>query len=682
MVALAGAGIVAENRSSGSAVAFATTTANGAWSVKVPPGPYYVYSNRTSSSGFVFGGDTAGLTVGHANVTGVTLVAYPYVGFGNRTFVLPAWNNLTAYAWNCNGATPCGTGPSTQQPLSSWTQDGVFYVNATDRLVFYSFANRTVTDIAQWVPLHDNWMSYEGVENTEWITQDGTFVYELGCLHVCGFRTTLSFYAVNVSTGRSWFHNFTGVTAGRTYWNGQVNMVGVRGNDSTAMLLIQNGRAFAWNLWNGTQWRLKMRLPYFEANNAYWVPALASFIDVEAHGSSQDRVVQYRLNPAGQMTNVSWLRYHGAGGYIVNGVDGLVFNVTSREILFTSSVSYIPENLLTVAVRVGPSGTMTSVAAAWGGTNLSFYPNASSYATVSSGEHRPIPYAQGPVETVLSDARFNNRSFLVEPTENFWYDTNQSPYSRAACGPACYALNVEAASPAALEGVFWNTSYLLTPFSIDCRHNGSACPIRGSMAPFGPGTVQWLWRTGASSLPYPSTAAIAQPVGPGAPPLHVARTNTTMTFDWTPPTTGQNPIVNYTLLWGTTRAYGHSVNLYPENRSVTLTGLASRTRYFYRFYATNLHGPGTGVTQSMRTLHPGPLGGHPGGPLRTIPGGGWWSSIDAPIWPRSTPTGASVPPAVYSWAARAFSSGPLRTPVGGAIARPADPSPTIAGRRS
>lgn len=663
MIALGGAAVVAENRSSRAAVAFTNTTANGDWSLNVTPGPYYVYSNRTTSGGVAFGGDTVGVTVVRANLTGYTLIAYPFVGFNNRTFVLPAWNNLTVYAWNCNGNPPCGSGPSTQQPLTSWTQDGVFYVNSTDRLVFYSFANGTVTNLAPWLPLYDNWMYYEGVENTEWITQDGTYVYELGCWNNCTAHAPLSFYAVNVSTGRTWFHNFTGVTASRTYLNGQVNLVGVGGNDSTAMVIVQDGQAYAWNLWNATQWRLKMRLPYFEANNAYWVPALDSFIDVEAGGRTSDRVVQYRLNPAGQMTNVSWLRYHGASRYIVNGVDGLVFNVTSRELLFTSAVSSIPENLLTVAIHVGPSGRMSSIGSTWGGTNLTFYPNASAYPTVSSGEHRPIPYAQGPVESVVSDARFHNDSFLVEPTENFWYDTNESPYTRAQCGVACYSLNVYVASPAALEGVFWNTSYLLPPSSLDCRHNGSACPIRGTMASFAPGTVQWLWRVGATPLPYPSTAAIAQTVGPGAPSVTVVRTNTTMTFQWSPPTTGQNPIVNYTLLWGATRAYGHSENFYPENRSFTLSGLAPHTRYFYRFYATNLHGPGTPVTRSQLTLHPGPVRAHaeagtgamvgPTGRLPGIepPGGPGWCELTAP--PLGAPSfGRALPGTQTLWPSR------------------------------
>ncbi|MCI4367041.1 MAG: hypothetical protein L3K08_04760, partial [Thermoplasmata archaeon] len=111
----------------------------GAWTLNLPSGTYAIYSNSTT----VFGGAEVQVTVGNTPVGPINLTAYPLVTYENASFVLPGWNNLSKYAENCNLALPCRTGaPSvpygSQVPITSWTQDGVFYVNITLELVFYS----------------------------------------------------------------------------------------------------------------------------------------------------------------------------------------------------------------------------------------------------------------------------------------------------------------------------------------------------------------------------------------------------------------------------------------------------------------------------------------------------------------------------------------------------------------
>ena len=57
------------------------------------PGPSVVWTPNSSSEGGGFA--TVNLTGYDATAN---LILYPYVAEGNASFVLPAWNNLSAYA--------------------------------------------------------------------------------------------------------------------------------------------------------------------------------------------------------------------------------------------------------------------------------------------------------------------------------------------------------------------------------------------------------------------------------------------------------------------------------------------------------------------------------------------------------------------------------------------------------
>src|SRR5262249_13027875 len=207
--------------------------------------------------------------------------------------ILPDWNPLEAFAANCNRPLPCQNGTyGMQVPVLSWTQDGVFYVNQSLELVFFSFANGTVTPIAPWVPLYQNVMGYDGVENTEWATADDSWIYTFGCWTLCNPNTTVGFYAVNVSTGATFSGTFGGIADRQLRANGQLDLIGRDGNHSIASLILANGTVVGYDLWSGNQWTLGA-FPYFEANNAYWVPTLNSYIDVEAQGDIADRIDQF-----------------------------------------------------------------------------------------------------------------------------------------------------------------------------------------------------------------------------------------------------------------------------------------------------------------------------------------------------------------------------------------------------
>jgi len=68
-------------------VASSITNSSGGYSLTVPPGNYYIWSSRSGAWGG--GGVPDWISVSAGNTT-LNLTAYPYVGYGNATFVLPA----------------------------------------------------------------------------------------------------------------------------------------------------------------------------------------------------------------------------------------------------------------------------------------------------------------------------------------------------------------------------------------------------------------------------------------------------------------------------------------------------------------------------------------------------------------------------------------------------------------
>ena len=196
--------------------------------------------------------------------------------YGNTTVELPGFECYGEYQNKPGGANDC------QTPILSWTQDGVYYVNATSVRVFYSFANSTVYGIHPWTMLWQRFPSYDMIPNELFITQDGTYVYSWGTL--TKNSTTITGEAVNVSTDRIFEHNFTGVNTSNYTTNGQISMIGFDGNDSWMSLIEASAHILAYNIWSGVQSHGPV-LGFFEANNVYWMPYLNAYVNVEAQGS-------------------------------------------------------------------------------------------------------------------------------------------------------------------------------------------------------------------------------------------------------------------------------------------------------------------------------------------------------------------------------------------------------------
>ncbi len=580
-------------------VASGPTNVTGDYAIAVAPGDYFVYANNTS----YWGGDWKAITVSTSNLL-VDLVAYPWATYGNATFDLPHWNNLSQYASNCNALPPCGTGIyGTQTPLLSWTEDGAYYVNASGRLVFYSFVNHAVRDIAYWKYLYDDIMNYQGIENTEWITADGAYVYEFGCAIDCASASSLLLYAVNTTTGRTFNHTFAGVSLGAINTNAQLNLIGEAGNASIAVVFGNGGDVVAYNLWNQSEWVIGT-VPYFEANNIYWVSSLDSFFNIEAGGSSGDRIQQVELEGPAPGTRLVTV-YSGtyASGFLVNGVNGMDINVTAHTLVVSELQGGGP--VKTERFQLSGTGVLTGTYLTYADQTFGSWPDDSVPPNAWSSEHRPMIASDGPMVNGLYDGLFDNGSWLFEPSTGQFIETNLSfDHMRYASGSGLRQNNQD---PGAVEGLFLNSSYGLVSESVNCRTNQTSCPIRGTAAGSVPGTVWWAWRTGLPEFPFPADAHGAQTLPPG--PVSVSATPNASAFrlTWAPPSSGSNPVLNYTVFWGPAGGpLNRSANLWAQNLSFTVSGLSPRTSYGFLVQAWNLHWHNAGTRGNVTTTAPGP----------------------------------------------------------------------------
>lgn len=533
----------------------------------------------------------------NGSLVSADLVVYPYQPQGNASFLLPAYNNLTPYAFDADcykcGAYHWGNG-GIQIPNLAWTQDGVFYVNLTDRLVFYSFANRTVRDIAPWWPLYDNVMNYAGIENTEWLTTDGSWIYEFGCAAQCTPASILALYAVNITTGRTFSWNFTGITATNFTTNAQINLIGIGGNDSLASLIEDNGNVVGYDLWTGQEWSLG-KLTYFEANNIEWVPQLDSYINVQAQGSSLDGISQWLLQGTGtgrHLTQVASLHYW-TGHMPINGENWGGYNATSHEFIITSAYNFTVIGSFVFATSWS-AYYRTFVMSGLLRSYVSQMYQAPIGETVVSSEHRSTILADGYLNGAESTTSFYNLSLHNDPFNGVYQDTNVSTsyhwWQKIGTAGAGYWYGESAnVFP---EGLFYNASYGLSAYSLMCR-GPAPCTIEGGNGtPVG--TVHWIWPLGSPEFPFPANAPLAQPTSPG-PVRNVSFSSNGSELDiaWAPPGTGEYPLVNYTVGWGTTSVLDHWQNLYPQNLSTEIPGLLPGETIYVSIYASNLHGTGS-----------------------------------------------------------------------------------------
>ncbi|MCI4327661.1 MAG: fibronectin type III domain-containing protein [Thermoplasmata archaeon] len=578
------------------------TNASGAYSVSIGrTGEFYVNSAPTGPWGGGWPASPAALSPTDFATFGqvsVNLFAYPRISYDNATFDLPGWNNLSTYLDNGNGNT---SATYIQQPVLSWVQDGVYYINASDDLVFYSFANRTVTFLHSWLMLYTNLMSYAGWQNEFFLTQDGQYAYGAGCLGRCSSSALVTFFAVNLTTDQSFEHTFETFNVTYTVSNAQVNMVGVDGNASTAVLITDTGGLHMWNVWNDTEW-VGGRLTYFEANNVYWVPYLNSFINFQAEGSRGDHLEQWRLTLDGSFVQTFSGQWY-TGAFDANGVNGLYLNVTSH--LLWTGVDY-HGGIQTFAYNWSSNGTLDDEVYFYQSpANDSKYPNPVLIPQISSDEHRFTVVSSGPAFQTAWWPYGGNDSFVVDPVPGqiAFYSSNVSVDH---LDNATYYPTQAYAHSYSLDGQFFNTSRLVTYYSYDCASNfnkNTTCPVAGSSPGTVPGTLYYVWRTGQSEFPTPTTNGQAETSAPPEPVLSLAKGADWINVSWNE---SESPIVNFTVLWGTNATnLSHSESVFAQNSSMNETGLLPGHTYYFRVSALNLHSEDAGAS-IHGTLAPNP----------------------------------------------------------------------------
>jgi hypothetical protein len=571
-------------------VATGITDADGAFVLTLPQvgGAYYLVANRTMTTG-----GTGLWFRASAEVTVLpTMTAPAYVPYGNASFVLPGYANLTQYftAENLN----------VQVPILSWTADGVFYVNTALELVFYNLATGSVRPIAPWLPLYENVMNYAGVENTEWATTDGSFIYEFGCLSLCVNISRITFYGVNVTTGATYEWNYTGIVDDSTRFNVEAIVVGRDGASTDAVLILNSGVMLDWNFENGTQWTLGI-LPFFESNNIYWVSVLNAWFDVSADNSSSDEIEE--LEYTGSSIKLEAAGYWAAN-VASNFVGGMDYNLTDQRLYFTAGTCRT-NRVVTAYASIGEGGIMDAVTSL-GVSGCGFghpLPQAPAGEPVGSSEHRIGMASSGPWVAGAWNSTFENGSWLLDPSDGAWSTSNVSQSWGVASANESYQQSYEE------EGLFYNGSYLVGLPSASCAKH-APCPIDARTSR---GTITWNWRLGEPEFPFPDSAPLAETSAPPTPALVNASINRTIvTLEWTENATPAQSILNETVYYDTTDPVGGpngSVSLPGTARSVVLTELEPRSCYHLEVVALNLHWTSAPLVKSLctgPTAPPGP----------------------------------------------------------------------------
>jgi hypothetical protein len=567
--------------STGTCVPSVTTTTDsaGAYTLLLPNGTFYLYSSPHGE----FGGDSESVTVSGDSETVPAMKVFFELSYTNSTFVLPDFSALSGYVDDHSG---------TQVPVLSYTSDGAFYINSSDDLVYYSFPAQTVRFIAPWEMLYDQ-IGYVGeLNNYFYLTLDGAYAYELGCDTAdCAGDNLLIEYAVNISTGRTFTWN-TEIPAENTSANAAANLIGRDGNDSLMTLVTSSGLVRVYDPWNGSAWNAGT-LPYFEANNLYWVPFLNSYINIQADGATTDEIEQLELEGPGSGTSfvpVFGPVANGPGGIKSNGVNGLVFNLTLNEMAYNYGSG------------TGNVQTVYSFAQGVLATQVSYeVVKSAPYGRVVTDDHRLSVTTGAPVLSGFYDPDFYNQSWAVNPFSGQYYDTNEEVGYLNPTDPDLFDSSAGYDGEAAHE--FLNATSAITGYSVNCASTVGTpipCPLLGTTPGTTLGTVYYVSALPEGRFPYPAAAPISQSGSP--PPLVLGEVSTysTVTVTWDAPSL--YPILNFTLDWGLSAAtMDHRVNLASNALEYTISGLSSEERVYYGVTVTDLNSASPIATGSAVT---------------------------------------------------------------------------------
>ncbi len=274
------------------------------------------------------------------------------LGYAEATVPLPGFAPLYGYVYgnNCapNPSFGCGGDASnySQVPVLSNSPEqpaGIYYVDNSSRLVRVPIDGGPVEVVANVTLLHDGYAQYAGMIANEFFLPYG---YDEALFYgtETGYPGVVTVEAVNLTTGAV---SLVHTPIGTAPVNQQVTMVAPTEVAVASELPRCIGAAncpanlTAVNLTSGATGPTA-RLPFFEANNLYWVPQLQSFLDVAADGSYSDEVEQWVETGAGNFSLAAVAEF-GPSSAPINWVNGIGLNSTSEEVAFSAGGDGVSE---------------------------------------------------------------------------------------------------------------------------------------------------------------------------------------------------------------------------------------------------------------------------------------------------------------------------------------------------
>jgi len=307
------------------------------------------------------------------------LIPEPVPGFTyNETRVaLPGFNPLLGHLRDNNCPSGCGSpvNGSSQIPVLSngpGAPFGIYYVNNASELTEVELYTGIVRDVAHVTPLYQTYSGYDGMIPNEFtISNDYGVALFFGTVHPDDHSVSVE--TVNLATGA--MNMVVNVTT--TSWvNQQATYVGnnivlvfsqIIGSSQVAGCLADcRANVTAVNMVTGAIANVAT-LPFFEANNIYWLPRKGQLINVEAHGAFGDTVEDVNVATDGfppflvQNPPVTF-----AVEVVIQWVNGVAYNSSpdNGRIAFSAGGYGVSE---TFVLDFGSDGILTS-------TNETTYP--------------------------------------------------------------------------------------------------------------------------------------------------------------------------------------------------------------------------------------------------------------------------------------------------------------------
>ncbi len=240
------------------------------------------------------------------------------------------WNNysLPGYAPYSN-LMFSGAGLREQSPVSSWNNSAVFYVNSSACFGEYFLQNKTWHGIAHVSLFQEDIAFYNMIYNLFSIEGSNSLITHRETAFFWGYNSSnqnITFETVNTQSGKVTTLNWAPYSSA-VYYGAQADYLG-----HNFVAFIESGEMYVINLTTGQNVSM-VSLPFFEANNMFWIPQFGIYVNVAAGGLVGSSVQILHVNTMdGKIGSSQIISIPGA--QFDNGVPDIMVNSTSGEIWF------------------------------------------------------------------------------------------------------------------------------------------------------------------------------------------------------------------------------------------------------------------------------------------------------------------------------------------------------------